>query len=156
MYVPSSCVELRNSHKTCLHEISYLEFLLKFVTHSDSGYNCTKKTGTLHEDRSTHVSHRDRPLWHSSWANKPGGEEKTGHKTQQLRPCGQSPVSHRGGPGSISGQSLWNVLDQVAIRQGFSNAFGIPLLVSLCQCFSITLLRISEHTRIDNYHLEHA
>jgi len=52
---PSVRVEQRNSDRTGFRELSYSEFLLKFVTCSDSGYNCTKMSSSLHDDLSTHM-----------------------------------------------------------------------------------------------------
>lgn len=68
---PSVRVEQRNSDRTDFRELSYSEFLLKFVTHSDSGYNCTKMSSSLHDDLSTH-------MWLVvmifSVSNEPGGK----------------------------------------------------------------------------------
>ena len=51
-------------------------------------------------------------------------------------PCGgQSPASHRGGPGSISGQSMWDLWwTKCHWDKLFSEYFGFPLSISFHRC----------------------
>jgi hypothetical protein len=52
--------------------------------------------------------------------------------------CGQSPASHRGGPGSIQGQSTWDLWwTKWCCNRFFPEHFGFPMSISFHRC-SIT------------------